>query len=212
MKKRPALLGALCFTFAIVMATVMFAPPVGGGAGADPTRPVTPAGLGRHRDRAEQLRQEAKVRAFAERYQQFLDGQWVRAVNSNIWYKRVTEQEVARKAREARQRSAQRTTKTRSRPPATYPPSSHSGQYVDGIEVCNGTTLPSCYIVRRESGFNPRAENPVSSASGLYQFIDGTWAVCHTGYGHASYAPVSVQVACARQIWANGAGAGHWGL
>lgn len=32
------------------------------------------------------------------------------------------------------------------------------------------------YIARRESGFNWNADNPTSSASGVYQFVDGTWA------------------------------------
>lgn len=32
------------------------------------------------------------------------------------------------------------------------------------------------YIARRESGFNWFAANPTSSASGVYQFVDGTWA------------------------------------
>lgn len=86
------------------------------------------------------------------------------------------------------------------------------GQLVDGIVVCNGRDLPTCGIVRRESGFNPRAKNPTSSASGLYQFINGTWRTCRTGYPTAMSAPVSVQVQCARKIWDHGRGAGHWRL
>jgi hypothetical protein len=31
-------------------------------------------------------------------------------------------------------------------------------------------------IARRESGFNWNADNPYSSASGVYQFVSGTWA------------------------------------
>jgi len=86
------------------------------------------------------------------------------------------------------------------------------GRVIDGIEVCNGTTLPTCRIVQRESGFNPRAKNPRSTASGLYQFINGTWRTCGTGYPTAMSAPVRVQVECARKIWANGRGASHWRL
>lgn len=82
---------------------------------------------------------------------------------------------------------------------------------VQGIRVCGGD-LPTCPIVWRESRFDPHAENPTSTASGLYQFIDGTFATCRTGYRHASSAPVSVQVACARQIWNHGRGASHWRL
>lgn len=82
---------------------------------------------------------------------------------------------------------------------------------VQGIRVCGGD-LPTCPIVWRESRFDPHAENPTSTASGLYQFIDGTFATCRTGYQHASSAPVGVQVACARQIWNHGRGASHWRL
>lgn len=32
------------------------------------------------------------------------------------------------------------------------------------------------YIARRESGLNWDADNPYSSASGVYQFVDGTWS------------------------------------
>ncbi|WP_064442686.1 phage tail tape measure protein, partial [Hoyosella altamirensis] len=32
------------------------------------------------------------------------------------------------------------------------------------------------YIVTRESGWNPNAQNPTSSAYGLFQFLDSTWA------------------------------------
>lgn len=31
------------------------------------------------------------------------------------------------------------------------------------------------YVARRESGLNWYADNPYSSASGVYQFVDGTW-------------------------------------
>ena len=86
------------------------------------------------------------------------------------------------------------------------------GVKVQGLIVCNGTTLPTCAIVKRESGFNPRAENPHSTASGLYQFIDRTWRSCGTRYSHASHAPVSTQVGCARKVWNGGHGASHWRL
>ena len=87
-----------------------------------------------------------------------------------------------------------------------------TGRLVAGIEVCNGSDLPTCAIVWRESRFDPHAENPTSTASGLYQFIDSTWRTCRTGHPHAAWAPVSVQVACARRIWAGGRGARHWRL
>jgi len=61
----------------------------------------------------------------------------------------------------------------------------------------------------RESGGNIRAQNPTSSASGKWQFIASTWAG-FGGYSEAYLAPESVQDAKAAQLWANGAGCGHW--
>jgi hypothetical protein len=63
-------------------------------------------------------------------------------------------------------------------------------------------------IVWRESRCT-NAENPISTASGYYQFVDGTWAG-HGGYSHASSAPKAVQDARAAQVWAGGRGACHW--
>jgi len=72
-----------------------------------------------------------------------------------------------------------------------------------------GGNLPSCCILRRESGGNIRAQNPVSSASGKWQFLDSTWAG-YGGYQHAKDAPAGVQDERARIVYAGGAGAGHW--
>lgn len=83
------------------------------------------------------------------------------------------------------------------------------GAYVQGIEVCNGRTLPTCAIVRRESRFDPNARNPRSSAWGLYQFLRGTWRGVCPEYPHGS-ASVAQQVECARRLWAGGRGASHW--
>lgn len=71
---------------------------------------------------------------------------------------------------------------------------------VSGIAAC---------IAKYESGGNPRAQNPSSSASGLYQFIDGTWNH-YGGYSRAMYAPVSVQTSKFYQIWDGGRGAHNW--
>jgi len=84
-----------------------------------------------------------------------------------------------------------------------------SGTHVHGIEVCNGRTLPTCAIVRRESRFDPNARNPRSSAWGLYQFLRGTWRGVCPEYPHGS-ASVAQQVECARRLWAGGRGASHW--
>lgn len=54
-------------------------------------------------------------------------------------------------------------------------------------------------VIRHESGGDPRAENPTSSASGLFQFIDGTWQAwtkrsgVGRSYARASQAPAAIQ-------------------
>ena len=57
-------------------------------------------------------------------------------------------------------------------------------------------------VRRHESGGDYRAENPVSTASGAYQFLDSTWRTMsrragHPGWGHAASAPPWVQDAVA---------------
>lgn len=57
-------------------------------------------------------------------------------------------------------------------------------------------------VRRHESGGNYRAENPSSTASGAYQYLDSSWRTLsaragHGGYGHASHAPPWVQDAVA---------------
>jgi len=94
-----------------------------------------------------------------------------------------------------RQRSAPVASEPQSAPQASGGPS-------------NGWAIPEA-IVMCESGGNYSAENPTSSASGAYQIIDGTWGG-YGGYSHASDAPPSVQDERAAQIYAGGAGRGHW--
>lgn len=88
--------------------------------------------------------------------------------------------------------------------------SSWSGWYTGTVNgyPCGGD-LPPCYVLSRESGGNPKAENPTSTASGLWQFIDSTWAG-YGGYSHASYAPASVQNGKAALLWDGGRGCYHW--
>ncbi len=74
--------------------------------------------------------------------------------------------------------------------------------------ACGGD-LPPCYVMMRESRGSLTARNPHSTASGKWQFVDGTWAG-FGGYAHAYLAPESVQDARARQVWANGAGCAAW--
>jgi phage-related protein len=53
------------------------------------------------------------------------------------------------------------------------------------------------YIASHESGWNPTAQNPVSTASGIWQLIDGTWRGNRpntaSGYAHAKDAPTDLQ-------------------
>ncbi len=57
-------------------------------------------------------------------------------------------------------------------------------------------------VRRHESGGSYTAKNPVSTASGAYQFLDSTWRTMsaragHGGYGSARHAPPHVQDAVA---------------
>ena len=131
---------------------------------------------------------------------------WIHRTNERIWVDKTNERLAAEQAE--RQRQADAAANRRSSTPAPAP---SSDQVSARPGICGGD-LPPCHIVNRESGFNPTAQNPTSSASGLYQFIDSTWRSCpySGGYAKASHAPVSVQAQCARWLWAGGAGAGHW--
>jgi hypothetical protein len=65
-----------------------------------------------------------------------------------------------------------------------------------------------------ESGGNYQAENPISTASGAYQFLDSTWQTMsaragHSGWGHAADAPAAVQDAVA-QFTVNSGWASAW--
>ncbi len=110
--------------------------------------------------------------------------QWIDAYNFNKWMEAVAAAEAAKKT---------------------------GGSYVQGIEVCNGADLPPCRVVHRESRFNPNAQNRSSSAWGLYQFLRSTWRSVCPEYPHGS-ATVAQQVECARRLWNNGRGRGHWSL
>lgn len=47
-------------------------------------------------------------------------------------------------------------------------------------------------IVNNESGFNPKAQNGVSTAHGLFQFLDTTWA----SYGCQKTDNFRIQIQC----------------
>jgi len=68
-------------------------------------------------------------------------------------------------------------------------------------------------LIQCESGGNPTAQNPISTASGLYQIIDGTWAA-YGGLQYASkakYATPEQQRIVAEAVLA-GQGPGAWGV
>ena len=97
-------------------------------------------------------------------------------------------------------------TAARRPPPGTSGPVAGTGT-VNGYP-CGGN-LPPCSVLACESGGNPTADNPRSSASGLWQIISSTWDY-HAGYPTAASAPVEVQNEKAAQLFAGGAGIGHW--
>lgn len=150
-----------------------------------PAPAVTDAGLTAHAERAE-------ARAFLEAYADARDlVDWVEALTA-----------PPTTAVEALRLEVGTT-----RPAATSRPPTASEASVNGYP-CGGD-LPPCSILRCESGGNPTAENPSSSASGLWQIIDGTWNG-YAGYRHAADAPAAVQNAKAAELYAGGAGASHW--
>jgi hypothetical protein len=66
-----------------------------------------------------------------------------------------------------------------------------------GVSVALGGGGARSWIIAHESGGNPRAQNPTSSASGLYQMIDGTWRAYGGSTAHAKDASVAEQNAVA---------------
>lgn len=81
-----------------------------------------------------------------------------------------------------------------------------AGSYRSG--QCGGS-LPPCYVMMRESRGNIHAQNPRSTASGKWQFLDSTWGR-HRGYAKARHAPEWVQDERARHLWNGGRGCSHW--
>lgn len=98
---------------------------------------------------------------------------------------------------------------TTTAPPTTAAPETTPPAPVQVSGACGGN-LPPCCVMMRESGGNISVVNPSSGAAGKWQFMPSTWAN-HRGYPTASVAPEWVQDEKAAQLWAGGAGAGHWG-
>lgn len=68
----------------------------------------------------------------------------------------------------------------------------------------SGSSSVLSQIRECESGGDYRAQNAHSSASGAYQFVDGTWRSLDAskGYARAKHAPKSVQDKAARELLA----------
>jgi Transglycosylase-like domain len=136
----------------------------------------------------------------------------VRAYWASVaWHERLAKFAAARAqaradAERARRQAEQaRVERAQASAPRTAPV---QGEPVAHSSSCGGD-LPPCWVLQRESGGSPRAQNPSSTASGLWQFLDSTWAG-FGGYARAMDAPVSVQNDKARIVWAGGAGCGNW--
>lgn len=126
-----------------------------------------------------------------------------RQENERLWWAEVVKQQQARaeRARIARIYAfAAAVEQARLQRLAANPP------YRPG--QCGGS-LPPCWVMMRESRGNIHAQNPRSTASGKWQFLDSTWGR-HRGYAKARYAPEWVQDERARQLWAGGRGCSHW--
>jgi hypothetical protein len=130
-----------------------------------------------------------------------------KAVEFAAAVERARQAEEAQQA-QARRASASRHTTSTSSSTARRSTSRSAPAYEAGSGRCGGD-LPPCSVMQRESGGNIRAQNPSSSASGKWQFIDSTWNG-YGGYASAADAPEAVQDAKARELWAGGAGCGHW--
>lgn len=145
--------------------------------------------------------EKSKIDGFAKAYEAHLVKTWVDNTNWNLWMGKAVEFEAAQAAAtraaelERAERVERQTTVTSATPVGT-------GQ-------CGGN-LPPCCVMQRESGGSLTAKNPSSSASGKWQFLNGTWNG-YGGYAEAWMAPESVQDAKAAELWAGGSGASHWG-
>ena len=100
------------------------------------------------------------------------------------------------------------TTTTTSPPPPPAPTRATASGPCGGWEAIVAEhfddVAKACSVMECETGgtFDPTIENPSSSASGLYQFLDSTWRKARElvgagQYARASHAPAGVQIAAA---------------
>jgi hypothetical protein len=98
-------------------------------------------------------------------------------------------------------------TTTTAPPPPTAPPRARSGPcggYDELIAAHFADPAKACSVMECETGgtFDPTIENPRSTASGLFQFLDSTWRSARElvgagQYARAAHAPADVQIAAA---------------
>jgi hypothetical protein len=117
--------------------------------------------------------------------------------------------EQARIAQEA-QSAAANTKRAAIPPPVSSDVSAASTS--DSLGACGGE-LPPCWVKDRESRGDYTAVNETGcsgrTCGGAWQFDPLTWNG-YGGYAFAQDAPPDVQDAKARELWAGGAGCGHW--
>ncbi len=87
--------------------------------------------------------------------------------------------------------------------------SSSSRAASTGSGRCGGN-LPPCYVMMRESGGSLTAQNPNSTASGKWQFLDSTWHAVTGLPGSASDYDEATQDAAAAKLYDGGAGCAAW--
>lgn len=77
------------------------------------------------------------------------------------------------------------------------------------VTPSNPGGIAAC-IRKWESGGNYTAQNPSSTASGAYQFLDSTWQHVTGLSGRAMNYPPSTQDSAFYKLWNGGAGSGQW--
>ena len=115
--------------------------------------------------------------------------------------------EALRKRREEKERwadaSASATGEPTAAPTSNYVPTGNCG----GWEGTIAAHFPAdqvgkaCRVMMCESGGNPTAANPRSTASGLFQFLDSTWVNTTGTPAPASAYSGPTQVAAAAKLW-----------